>query len=66
MTLTKAQAAMLDAPEPVGYTHWHEWAEAQYKVGRRQKRCPNCSLYYWPHLKWCNRCDTAQAGTDDA
>lgn len=30
------------------YSQWHEWAEKQYKAGKRQKQCPNCKLWLWP------------------
>ena len=31
-------------PAPTGYVQWHEWAAAQHRAGRRQRRCPGCDL----------------------
>ena len=33
---------------PAGYVDWHNWAEAQYKAGIRQTRCPQCQLWNFP------------------
>jgi len=36
-------------PAPEGYNQWHVWAELQVKAGLRQKRCPQCLRFYFPH-----------------
>jgi hypothetical protein len=33
---------------PAGYVAWHIWAEAHYKAGIRQTRCPQCQLWNFP------------------
>jgi len=33
---------------PLGYVQWHEWAEAQLKVGLYQEQCPRCHLWRFP------------------
>lgn len=38
----------LNCPPPEGYVAWHEWAEAQYKAGLRQKQCTVCGRWLFP------------------
>ena len=33
----------------LGYREWHEDAAQRAKRGERQRRCPECGLYCWPH-----------------
>lgn len=33
---------------PSGYIAWFDWAEAQYKHGLRQSKCPRTGLYKFP------------------
>jgi uncharacterized coiled-coil protein SlyX len=38
-------------PPPEGYIAWHDWAEAQTNTGNKQKKCPNCNLWFFPSEK---------------
>lgn len=35
-------------PPPSSYLAWHEWAEAQWKAGLRQKECGRCGKWKFP------------------
>lgn len=36
------------APDKLGYVARSEDAQERLKRGEKQKRCPQCKLYYWP------------------
>jgi hypothetical protein len=38
-------------PRTIGYLMWHERSERRIKQGMRQRRCPDCLLWFW-HDEW--------------
>ncbi len=33
----------------LGYLAWHDDATQRHRRGERQRRCPKCLLWFWPH-----------------
>ncbi len=48
-------------PKPEGYMEQAEWARVQITAGLRQKKCPSCELYFFPHEQ--HKCNANIAGT---
>ncbi len=46
--LIAGQAYQPGDQPPEGYLAWHEWAEVQYKSGRRQVECGRCGRWSFP------------------